>query len=413
MATDIVGGLFGMTPEQLQMARQAQMQKSAADFAALTPSQQVSYGSYLGGQQLGNALGGLMGAEDPMLKLVQQRQMVAKQIDWSNPQSILQGINLLKDADPAGARGLAEDYRKLVESNALVAQREAQSRRERQQAIPAAIQVATKISELDMTKSQLESMPESPEKNQALRVVNLQMEQLKKQGKEWGPSEIQKLQEYRQMLVSQNAPANQIAEVDAVIRALPKKGTTEIRLPGQSVGPKDWIKFEGLVQDDPTIKKTNVLLSEIPSVLSVVRSSTTNDIAASSLPTALARLAGEGGVLSNQDIARFARTGGLSDRLAQAATSFLTGRATSQQKDQAERFVTAVYRGALLEQKQKYVDQAERLGYTDSPEYAKTIKQFDDKLAQFKLVNQNKPKESGNKPQESDEDLINRYKPKG
>ena len=257
--TDIVGSLFGMTPEQVQMARQAQMQKSAADFAGLTPAQQVSYGSYLGGQQIGNALGGLLGAEDPMLKLAKQRQAVASTINWADPNSVMSAIAKLKDTDPQGAITLAQELRKMQESGALVAQRTAQANRERQQAIPAAIQVATRVSELDNVKSRLESMPDSPEKDQALRAVNLQIDQLQKQGKEWGPSEIQKLQDYRKLLVEQNAPASQIAEVDAVIKSLPGKGRTEIRMPGQAVGPKDWLKFEDNIQKGMEMAKAKFI----------------------------------------------------------------------------------------------------------------------------------------------------------
>lgn len=122
MATDIVGSLFGMTPEQLQMARQAQMQKSAADFAALTPAQQVSYGSYLGGQQLGNALGGLMGAEDPQMRLIKQRQQLLKGLDFSDPTSLLtKSREALAINDVQGASALATraaDLRKMIADNA-------------------------------------------------------------------------------------------------------------------------------------------------------------------------------------------------------------------------------------------------------------------------------------------------------
>jgi lipopolysaccharide biosynthesis regulator YciM len=95
--------------------------------------------------------------------------------------------------------------------------------------------------------------------------------------------------------------------------------------------------------------------------------------------------------LSNRDVARFARTGGLDDRLAQAATEFITGRGTQQQKDQAVRYLSAVYRGALLEKRKLYVDQAERLGYNQSPEYRVTLAQLDRELAKFREVRPQQP----------------------
>lgn len=89
MATDIVGSLFGMTPEQLQIARDNQLREQALAYTKLTPEQKVSYGAALGGQQLGNALGGLMGAEDPMLSLVKRRQELQQGLDFSSPESLL------------------------------------------------------------------------------------------------------------------------------------------------------------------------------------------------------------------------------------------------------------------------------------------------------------------------------------
>ena len=58
MATDIVGSLFGTTPESIDAARQQQMREQAMAFAQLTPQQQITYGSSLAGQQFGRTVGG-------------------------------------------------------------------------------------------------------------------------------------------------------------------------------------------------------------------------------------------------------------------------------------------------------------------------------------------------------------------
>jgi hypothetical protein len=139
--------------------------------------------------------------------------------------------------------------------------------------------------------------------------------------------------------------------------------------------------------------------------------SATNDIAAASLPGSLARLTGEGKNMSNQDVNRFARTGGLDDRLAQDAVGFFTGRKTAVTKEQAERFATAVYRGALLERKKFIKDQAEQAGYDKTPNYDIAIRQLDDQLAKFKLI---KPSDkSAPAPKLDADSLVNKYlKPK-
>ena len=67
MATDIVQGLFGLTPEAYQAEQNRQAQAEAMRFAQLDPFQQANYGLYMGGRQLGGLVGQAMGAQDPQL----------------------------------------------------------------------------------------------------------------------------------------------------------------------------------------------------------------------------------------------------------------------------------------------------------------------------------------------------------
>lgn len=164
-----------------------------------------------------------------------------------------------------------------------------------------------------------------------------------------------------------------------------EKGAPKILLPGQPVEPKDWLKFEEFIEKQPTFKRTASIVSAAPSVLRTIRQSTSNDFAARALPSSIARLFDEG-VLSNNDVRNYAITGGLDDRLASMASNFFTGKVTSVTKQEAERFMTSVYRGALIDQKEAYVKQAKRLGYADSPNYLTTIQQLDEELAKFKLM---------------------------
>jgi hypothetical protein len=224
MATDIVGSLFGVTPESIDEARQKQMREQAIEFAQLTPEQQVNYGAYFGGQQLGRAVGGLLGAQDPMLNLVKQRQAVSSTINWADPTSVMSAIAKLKDTDPQGAITLAQELRKMQESGALVAQRNAAANREKQQAIPSSIQVANELAGIDVTEKFLNEQPDSPDKEQALRVLKIRKDALTKQQPSYAPTELQKLQEYRKALQDQKAPQSQIDEVNALIKSLPGKG---------------------------------------------------------------------------------------------------------------------------------------------------------------------------------------------
>lgn len=79
MAQDIVGSLFGATPQQVQSEMTAPIFNRAQQFAQLNPMQQAQYGLYSGGAMLGQGIGGLLGGEDP--RLVQARQMQQVK-DW-------------------------------------------------------------------------------------------------------------------------------------------------------------------------------------------------------------------------------------------------------------------------------------------------------------------------------------------
>ena len=83
MADSIVGGLFGMSPEQYDIALRQQEQATGAQLALLSPFERRQAGIYSGGAQLGRGLGGLMGVEDPQLKQLTMVNQLASQFDTS------------------------------------------------------------------------------------------------------------------------------------------------------------------------------------------------------------------------------------------------------------------------------------------------------------------------------------------
>ena len=88
MATDIVQGLFGMTPESYQQQRDAEAYKRAAAFGQMEPMQAARTSIYYGANQLGGAIGGMLGAEDPQLVRIRQQQQVLSGLDVTNLDSI-------------------------------------------------------------------------------------------------------------------------------------------------------------------------------------------------------------------------------------------------------------------------------------------------------------------------------------
>ena len=89
---EIVGGLFGVTPESLMAQREAALAQQAQQYAQLSPMQAAQAGFYTAGNRLAGAAGGLMGAQDPEMMRIQQRQSMLQNLDLSSPESLKSGI---------------------------------------------------------------------------------------------------------------------------------------------------------------------------------------------------------------------------------------------------------------------------------------------------------------------------------
>jgi hypothetical protein len=79
---------------------------------------------YGGAKGLGNAIGGLMGVEDPQMKIISARQQIIGRLDQTNPTSMLEGAKMLAQmGDQQGAFALADYARKAQSEIALAQQR--------------------------------------------------------------------------------------------------------------------------------------------------------------------------------------------------------------------------------------------------------------------------------------------------
>jgi len=157
---DIVQSLFGVTPELYQQAQAQRASEAALQYAKLDPFQQANFAIGRGAYQLAGALGGT----DPQLQMISTRNSIARQINYNDPNSIMQGVQMLSQAgDTVGAMQLADVARKMESEMAQTFQRTAAGQaslaaagRERQQATPEKIQLAR---ELALAKGQ----PGTPE----------------------------------------------------------------------------------------------------------------------------------------------------------------------------------------------------------------------------------------------------------
>jgi len=153
---EIVQSLFGVTPQAYQQAQQQRADAQAFQYAQMSPFQQANYAIGRGANMLGGAAAGAFGAQDPQLQMISARQSIAKQINPNDPASIQQGIAAMQQAgDSEGAFMLQDAYRKMMESGALVGQREASAKaslaqvgRERVQAEPEKVRLAQAVAAL-------------------------------------------------------------------------------------------------------------------------------------------------------------------------------------------------------------------------------------------------------------------------
>jgi hypothetical protein len=124
--SNIVAGLFGMTPQMYGEQQRRSALQEGIDLAQLDPASRGAAMTYAGARGLGGAIAGAMGIEDPQLKLISARNSIAQQIDQTNPESILKGAQMLAQAgDQQGAMALAQYARQAQSEMALVQQRRA------------------------------------------------------------------------------------------------------------------------------------------------------------------------------------------------------------------------------------------------------------------------------------------------
>jgi hypothetical protein len=102
MADNIVGGLFGIDPQQLMQQRQTVDANRAFQFANLRPAEQAQYGAYLGGAQLGRAATSLLGGDTELQKASQIKQL-SSQFDLTSAEGMREFARSLQQVAPQEA----------------------------------------------------------------------------------------------------------------------------------------------------------------------------------------------------------------------------------------------------------------------------------------------------------------------
>lgn len=105
MADNIVGGLFGVDPQQLMQQRQVVDTANAYRFAQLDPMQQAKMAQYQGGAGLARGVSGLLGG-DPELEKISKIKQLSSQFDLTSP---------------TGLRNFAQELQQFAPQEAMMA----------------------------------------------------------------------------------------------------------------------------------------------------------------------------------------------------------------------------------------------------------------------------------------------------
>jgi len=165
---DIVGSLFGITPQMFGEQQRMSALNEGIALAQLDPASRGAALTYGGAKGLGTAIGGAMGVQDPQLQMISTRNAIAQQIDQTDPESILKGAQMLAQAgDQQGAMALAQYARQAQSEMALVQQRRAAE----QSSLATAAKTQLSIKQEEDLRAELAKLPPEATQDQILAVL--------------------------------------------------------------------------------------------------------------------------------------------------------------------------------------------------------------------------------------------------
>ena len=154
MATSIVEGLFGLTPQMYENQQYNQDLNRGIRMAQLSPGAAAQAGLQASVGQLGRGFAGAMGIQDPQLQMISQTNQLMQGLDLRDPQSLQ---NAAQQASQMGNVPLAM---KLIElsDNAQIRAQQAQVRAQQ-----AELQRQTSLAQLVAQQAYRSGTPERPQ----------------------------------------------------------------------------------------------------------------------------------------------------------------------------------------------------------------------------------------------------------
>ena len=159
MAENIVGGLFGVDPQQLQQQRQAMDTTNAFRFAQLSPMERAQMSIYQGSAGLARGVGGLLGGDVEMQK-ASKIQELAGQFDLSTPEGAREFGRALQPFAPV------ESMKALTKADAM---EQLQLTRQKTQADISKAELSA--SQEEKLRAELSALPANATEQQVISVV--------------------------------------------------------------------------------------------------------------------------------------------------------------------------------------------------------------------------------------------------
>ena len=338
MADNIVGGLFGITPEMYQQSKAEQGLQEGISLSKLSPGEFGNAMLYAGGAQLGRGIGGALGAVDPQLQIISMRNAVMKEVNPNDPNSIMEGARKLGQFDPVGANALALEARKAAEliartgkENQQINTLRAQEDLARTGKKPTKVLEAEALADAKQALSLLDK--DTPEYNRQKDIIS----QIQSAGTDVIEIGVLNQPNMRQKVIINKQDPN----ADYVPIGKPYSGLTssinmplDIKMTNQEL---DWRK-QFLTENKPVIDQgANVRQS-----ISLLSQSGQNPFAQAAFENTVVSAFGGDKQKSNAEIKRLVNAGSLDQRVANTLSNFFEGTSSVTTKEDQKKVLEAV-----------------------------------------------------------------------
>lgn len=194
--TEIVQGLFGVSPEQLQMQQNQALQARAMQYAQMSPQEQATSAIYTGVSKLGGALGGMLGGVDPVQQQASKIASVLQGADQTTAEGMAAIAQRFSDAGlpqqaqmaVAKAQAMKKEAAALGLTAAQTEAQKASAAKETKLSVPPDILKAQREAALKQGLRALEGNTD-PEVNNTRRILQDELDALTR-GKEAAASEL-------------------------------------------------------------------------------------------------------------------------------------------------------------------------------------------------------------------------------